>query len=49
MGLGALWSLWLAHRMGKPLPVLRGLLLRASIAAAIALPLAAWWLQLSLG
>lgn len=49
MGLGALWSLWLAHRLGKPLPVLRRLLLRASIAAAIALPFAAWWLQLSLG
>jgi hypothetical protein len=46
IGLGALWSLWLAHRMGKPLPVLRGFLLRASIVAAIALPLAAWWLQL---
>lgn len=45
VGLGALWSLWLAQRMGAQLTWLRRSALGASIAAASLLPLTAWWLQ----
>lgn len=39
---GALWSLWLARRLAG------SLVLTACVCAALALPLAAWWLQLRL-